>query len=352
MTTKQSNKAKAIAFFGKEPVVNDAQNKLQIITALNWLRQEQTPELSRRWLKDFMKKNYTKQQINDVLSNIRYMPSSWFSVARLLTNGSVLPDSVTEQLKQEIARIIDITDDTQPGRPVLVKQVTIPTEALEYIDALLEKSKTSKVNEEELARVTKMNLSKAQIDIIIKDYANELKDLTLVDSGDPEASESYSGYTKKQVRSMLGLLTNLFEQLQQVKKVIPVRAKSIKKPRKVNKEKMVSRLRFMKESAEYRVASVDPQKLLGAKTAVVFNSKNRAVAIYYAKNEEGFKVSGSSLKNFDDTKSSTKRFRKPNDIIHLGIKAGIEKTFAACKTIARPANGRFNEHTIILKVWN
>ena len=353
MATTKSNKAKATAFFGKEPVVTESTNVSQLVGALNWLRQEQTPESSKRWLSDFMKKNnYSKDQINLVTSKMRYMVSTWFSVARLLTNGSTLPEGTESKLRKEIETLIQNVYAEEATKPSKPKAIEIPSDVLEYIDSLVEKSKNSQVNEDVYAYLMSRGISKPQIAEIVREYKPMFEDLVLAESGNEEVLESYSGYTKKQRKYLYGFLSNLFDQLEQVKTTKTNRANAVRTPRKINKSKLISKLRFLKESAQYRVTSIDPLKLIGAKTVVLFNTKTRDVAVYYADSSNGITVGGTSLKNFDKEKSVCKRFRKPNDVISLGVKAGFENSFTAARTKPKPARGRLNEDTIILKVWN
>jgi hypothetical protein len=110
-------------------------------------------------------------------------------------------------------------------------------------------------------------------------------------------------------------------------------------------------LKYQKENAEFRVASIDPAKLLGAKYLVAFNTKTRDLSLYYA-NEGGFSVKGTSIINFDETKSFTKKLRKPLDILPLiDTRINAERQFKNIKSAGRVPNGRTNDFTILYKVW-
>jgi len=73
--------------------------------------------------------------------------------------------------------------------------------------------------------------------------------------------------------------------------------------------------------------------------------------LYYAK-EGGLSVKGTSIINFDETKSLIKKLRKPLDVLPLiDTRINAERQFKQLKTEGRAANGRMNDTTILYKVW-
>ena len=357
MTTTKSNKAKADAFFGREPIIKDSTSNVEIANALNWLRTEQTPDLNKKWLTAFMKQNnYSKSKIESIMSNLRQLPSSWYSVARILTNGSNVPDNTKERLDAALDSICSdvVTEDNNLSTNKVVKtkptSLPVPAEVLEYIDLLIEKSKTSNVDEDVYAFLMDKKVTKNQVDELIAEYKFTFDELNQL-SDSEEIQESYADYTPKQRKTIQTFFNNLYAQFDQYKNVKSKRAKPVRKTRKPDKQKLISKLRYLKESTEYRIASVDPAKLLGAKTAVTFNTKTRDVSIFYGI-DDGISVRGTTLVGFDTEKSVTKRLRKPNDVLSHGVRAGLENAFAAAKSKAKAANGRMNENIIIVKVWN
>lgn len=352
MSTK-SNKAKATAFFGKEPIIKDSSNVTEIVAALNWLRTEQTTELNRKWLQAYMKQSgYAKSKTENVMSNLRYLSSNWFSVARILTNGSAVPEGTNLRLDTALDEINSYGETKEAPKVVKPKQTSVPVQedVLSYIDLLIQKSTTAVVDEDVYSFLMEKNVTKTQVEELISEYKSTYNELLNLDT-DESIQECYADYTPKQRRNIQTFFKNLYAQFEQYKKIKQTRKKAKTKPRKQNKEKLIAKLRYMKESPEYRIASVDPMKLIGAKTVVLFNNKTRDVSILYAE-EQGISVKGTTLFGFDKEKSMTKRLRKPNDVLSHGVKAGLENAFSAAKTVSKPANGRMNENIIIVKVWN
>jgi hypothetical protein len=124
-----------------------------------------------------------------------------------------------------------------------------------------------------------------------------------------------------------------------------------KKPKAADKQ--VQRLKYQSNSAEYALESVSPSRIPYAQRLYIFNTKTRQIGVYYASGNNGFEVKGTSLKGFDDALSFHATLRKPKDIL-TGVLSStlkkLDKIFDGVKITKKKANGRLNEHTIILKV--
>jgi hypothetical protein len=135
-------------------------------------------------------------------------------------------------------------------------------------------------------------------------------------------------------------------------KVRTVRKARVKK--KVPVEKLVARVKYQKESAEYKLTSVDPAALVGATEAYLFNTKYRHLIQLVASSVDGFSIKGTTVINIREESCLKKTLRKPEDVLkEIGstTKARASKVFLDLKTKAAAANGRLNEETIILKVY-
>lgn len=169
---------------------------------------------------------------------------------------------------------------------------------------------------------------------------------------EPQIVEGYSYLTKPQLKKIVGVLENMKSDVEthcKIKKA--TRKPRAKKPK--SSDKQVSRLKYQSHSAEYSVESVAPTRVPYAQRLYIFNTKTRQIGVYYASGNSGFEVKGTSLKGFDPALSFHATLRKPHDVLS-GILAAtpkkIDKIFDGVKIVKKKANGRFNEHTIILKV--
>lgn len=94
--------------------------------------------------------------------------------------------------------------------------------------------------------------------------------------------------------------------------------------------------------------------IIGATKLVLWHPERRTLTVFIASNENGFLVSGRSLKNFDPDKSITKKIRKPIDMWNAIKDLTATRTHYwlrdTCKTAETPARAFIPDGSIILKV--
>ena len=190
---------------------------------------------------------------------------------------------------------------------------------------------------------------------IIRDfYSRDLAELEELASGkaDEQLREGYSHRSKKQVKAFIAFLTeiqNACTMLMQEAKVN--RAPRAKKA--VPAEKIVGKLKYMKTNEPLKLVSINPADILGAKELWVYNTKNRKIGRYVAKEYGDLSVKGTSIINFDENLSIQKTVRKPEDKLKEFKAAGkvaLRKFLDDINATDTKLNGRLNEETVLLKV--
>jgi hypothetical protein len=169
---------------------------------------------------------------------------------------------------------------------------------------------------------------------------------------DPDLKEAYSHMTKKDLKARMqlfrGIIADCDSYLSNSRKTV------VRKPRKTNPksaDKIVSKIKFMKEHTDLKIVSVDPSKIVGASELWAFNTKTNILARYIATSSTGLSVKGTTIQSFSPM-SQQKKLRKPVDTLPniTGSTAkAAEKTFASEKTKSNNPNGRINEFTVILR---
>jgi len=172
-------------------------------------------------------------------------------------------------------------------------------------------------------------------------YEGKNKDLT----------EGYSNFSKVELRKFVTFHKNLLAACVMMQEVAKVeRAPRKKKP--VSQEKMVSKLKFKKEDTSLGIVSLPAVQIVGAKEVWVYNTKTRKLAQYKAMDERGLLVKGASLDNYS-SESAEKTVRKPAETLAEFKKASKVKLRTFLKelsTVDVPAQGKLNEHHIILRI--
>lgn len=182
-----------------------------------------------------------------------------------------------------------------------------------------------------------------------KDMHNQLK-------------EGYSHMSKTAIKNHYKMYKTIGDACEN----IVLKGKVTRKPRKkkiVSKEKLISKFKYLDHHPETKSISVNPTELIGANAAVVYNSKTRKLGIYHAINIDpkrlkragtGLSVKGTTIQGFDPKISVCKTLRKPLEQLATFkkvAKRSLNKEFDAITTLEVKMNGRFNPHSLIIKVF-
>jgi hypothetical protein len=149
----------------------------------------------------------------------------------------------------------------------------------------------------------------------------------------------------KECKAMLADLDRIKDAAKATRKIRIKKAPSI--------DKQVARVKYKKEDAEYKIASIPPVQVIGKHRLFVFNCKYRQLIEYVTDDPKGFIISGTTIKNISKEKSRSVKLRKPMDVLPLVTKKTIKqvgKIIDELKTKPQIPNGRLNEETILLKV--
>jgi hypothetical protein len=171
---------------------------------------------------------------------------------------------------------------------------------------------------------------------------------------DEQLKEGYSHLPRKNVKKLI----EFYEAIMTACDQLAVEAKALKKPRAkkiVPAEKIVAKLKYLKADDSLGISSVSPTTIIGAQYMFIYNAKARKIGMYIAGNSEGFGVKGTTITNFTD-KSTQKTVRKPAEQLKAFKDLNTQKRCQTwfekdVKTTEVKLNGRFNEDTVILKVY-
>jgi hypothetical protein len=170
---------------------------------------------------------------------------------------------------------------------------------------------------------------------------------------DEQLKEGYSHYKASDYKRFEAFYAKLFADLEaytQVKKATK-QARVRKAPAK---EKVVAKLKYLKEDSKSKLVSANPVDILTAETLWVYNTKTRKLGKYVADPHAGtLGVKGTSIVGFDETQSVQKTLRKPEQQLKDFKGAGkiqLRKFMESIKTTDTKLNGRINADTILLKV--
>lgn len=140
----------------------------------------------------------------------------------------------------------------------------------------------------------------------------------------------------KKHQAILAQLESVYERCGGIKTKLakPVVKNTVKvKPAHADKAKAAKTMSYQKEDVELKLTSLSPAKLVGAKQALLYNTKQRTVCVYTAKPGQTLSVSASSIRGIDETKSYAKIIRKPAEFF------ATANRFKAAETLnSKPRN--------------
>jgi hypothetical protein len=205
-----------------------------------------------------------------------------------------------------------------------------------------------------LLNLLKGKQAKAAHARIIRDlYKPSLAELQEAYSGkDEQLKEGYSHISKKNLKK----LVDFYNEIVSACEMLGQEAKVNRKPRAkkaVSKDKLIAKLKFKKSDEQLKIVSINPADIVGAKELWVFNIKTRKLGKYIAEEFSDLSVKGTTIINFDESKSTQKTLRKPVEQLKAFKSAGkvqLRKFLEDINAVDIKLNGRVNEETLLLRV--
>ena len=178
---------------------------------------------------------------------------------------------------------------------------------------------------------------------------------------DDDIKEAYGHFDVKMRKNFVQLFEKINTACDTIIKTKASTRKS-RKPRARSKESIVKKLKYATNYPDLGLASLHPTDIVYANEVWVYNTKTRKIGVYYAKNVDpkglsrpgtGIMVKGTTLQDFNEDTSMQKTLRKPPEMLKTfdGGKVKCRKSFESLTTTPTKLNGRFNEHTIILRTF-
>jgi hypothetical protein len=168
-----------------------------------------------------------------------------------------------------------------------------------------------------------------------------------------QIKEGYNHLKKDQIKNMWIMYRNILDACDMIIQESKInRAPRKNKPQ--SKEKIVSKVKYCKQDTSTNSVSQKPLECLDAQAIMTYNTKTRKLGIYYPADKNSLSFKGTTLINFDENKSVQKTMRKPAEQISMFkkvAKRSLQKEFSAVKSVETKMNGRFNEQTLILRIF-
>lgn len=165
--------------------------------------------------------------------------------------------------------------------------------------------------------------------------------------------EAYSHITKGNKKKIMTQFEKVFEDLEKLRLSFKAtRTPRARKPK--SSDQQVARLKYCQEDIDSKLVSINPVLIPSSKKLFVYNTKQRKLTEYSVQSTTGLQVSGTSIKNFDESTSRTATLRKPEDVLPLILsktEKQIEKVWDGITTKIGKPTGRINADCILVRVF-
>lgn len=360
-------------FTGDEPTWTHVKTKEQLLEkffkALNFYnyyldRDDYIPIIT-----EYMKNNgYDKKQISLLKSIPKTNPNviTCGKLCRMYNMGMPKITDHENQLKKYLNDILvsahkpeneDVDESSQKKKinPHEIMKKKVQTNILQHLETMLDEWSVgeNKVNKFLVStQLRANNIPVAALGDVIVWIEKQLSEYNQALNKDcDQMVEGYSYLSKPALKNRVKALEDMLDDIKLYKSSKNAdRKPRVKKPKSADKQ--VSKIKYLTESKEYSVKSVDPIRIIGANQLFVFNTKYRRLTIFNADGRTGFTVKGTTIEGFNKDLSYCMTLRKPQDALMIVLtktQKQIEKYLSELKTQRKPANGRINQDTILLK---
>lgn len=345
---------------GDEPVFTKPLSKMDYINALNWYNYMCSNSEAKDYIVTYLK---NLGRVNDA-KKIKSVPDSLIPttvawVCRLLSRGFTLPIDTQDYINDRIKETYKYVQETkeEDSKPVVSIQDRMRERAhdiLGEIEGMIDDYIYDNVEFSLYEWLQSNNIPAAYATSIISKFTPVLDELLEAYEGkDEQLKEGYRHLKKADLKNLVSFYNTLIEDAERyssnTKKV-----KKARKPRTVSVEKKIKNLKYQKEDQTYKIASVSPEKIIGAMELWTFNTKYKTITKLQAIDRGGLQVKGTSITNYCESNSITRSVgrKDPNEFLKRILEGGklvLRKVFDEIKT-EKPLAYRINENTILLRV--
>jgi len=346
---------KAILSNNKEPKFSGELSQTQLTQALSWYAQNRDNKDATKYATEYFKKKLKIPAPEALKSQV----STFGFICRIVSLGGVLNDSNVTWFNETIKKLQEETPVVKQATTTVVSiQDHIKRKASDCIGELegqIDELITSefKANVSPYATMTGMDAKGAHTKFIIDHFKTrraEYDNVLTTDDGD--IKEAYSNFTKTQLKKLVAFCDQVIVDGMK----LAGEAVKTRKPRKrkaKSADQLIAKMNYAKDFAELKLVSVDPKTIIGATSLWVYNIKTRKLGVYQAADAAGLNVKGSTIQNFADSKSVSKKLRKPNVTISEVLKGGkvaLRNILNDIRAVESALTGRINNDTILLRV--
>lgn len=321
----------------------------------------------KKYVVDWMKDHYTKADVSRFIrSSDRLLPITVCSLIKAHKQGMPLREKELNYIRDRLDEILgsDIPDEvvqnTAVVAPAAVKTIQDrlnekTSEHLAHFEGLYDEVVEGEtVDPKAYDYFVSNNVPQGQLGKFENYIDTQRMYLTAaMDKLDEQFVEAYKHYRAADFKRHFAFFDNMqtaIDQYRNVKKA----TKKARVKRAPNKEKVVGKLKYMREEKTLKLVSINPVDIIGAQELWCYNTKTRKLYKYIADSVTGpLGIKGTSLTGFNTTTSVGKTLRKPEEKLKEFFKATkvqLRKFLEDIKATETTGNGRISADMILLRI--
>lgn len=348
-TEKRLQKIKRLHKVSNEPTTDAFNYRVSLGLFLNYHNAHTSSSTIKKWAETHF------ESVNLVPPNVHEREFRTLGLlVHLVDIDAYLEQKELDKINEEVDRIMNlkpsVDEETteQKTEKIETMEANIQKRASEFIgefEGLIDDFMTEGKYPDTDSLISLMDIS-SRVSPRIQEYAKTKVDYYKMVVEDKEALSYYS-QSKPVLKKVAVIWEELYNKLSQKKK-IRVPRKTKEKPAGV----LVKNLKYLIKDEELGIRSVNPTLLIGSTEAYLFRADGRKLQYFKSLDGSTLTVKGTTILNYDESKSFQKTVRKPEilkDLVGKG-KLDSRRFFKDIKATEQKISGRTNEQTLILIV--
>ena len=340
----------------KEPEFNPLDYNGSLLATLKFFNSEVDDDLKKEWSLDYWKDQGKSTAYFDKINSASFAQLG--VLIRLKCRGFAIDpnhenfiNSEYEKLCSRVKKPKEVKEHKPEVKEVVDKTISIAHEMCADIDAEFDQISEFGVRKYDIKNhLYRSKHLFAISDILIKRYEPKLKELEMAISGsDKQIKEGYSQYSKKDLRMMCEFAQSIISACSSAKPIVKTRKKKV-----ITIDKLVSKVKYLKEFQPLQMKSIAPDRIIGAKVVYLFNVKVNKLFKCVALDGNTLTIKVSVIQNLNSEKSVSKTIRKPEQFIQ-GVNSipnrNFDSKFDSLEGFSGRSLGKITEDIVILKVY-
>ena len=334
-------------YYGDEEPKN-IQTNVDFAKALNWYHAMKDADDARGYLRDYFK---TDKQASVIINKIpeKLIPytSAWLCRIAVTHNRELSPTEWTK-VNNDIQDAIGYNDEPavekpKADRPNIQDRIRERvSDIIGDVEHLLDQGMVVNFYE----WLQKNEIPAAHAKKISEFYLPVREELIEAIMGDVEG---YERYTKTQLKGRAGWLTMIINDCERYSGNVK-KSRAPRKKKAITADKLLKNFKYLKESNEHKLASINPETIIGSQTLWTFNTGNNTLSVFNAVDRAGLSVNRTAITNYDPKTSKSMRIgRKTAERLKSVLTGGKIVLRKVQDEMNNEVSERINISTILLK---